>query len=146
MSRSPCRNASIRAGLVVGKRAFRNPILGIFANCCASTAEHGARSTERTTRKRKYPDLLLECKTTYPKIVSSLVLQCAFLAPCPQLRATCYFMTLSARASTFGGIVRPICLAALRLITNSNFVGCSTGKSAGFVPLRILSTWTATRR
>ena len=25
-------------------------------------------------------------------------------------------MTLSARASTFGGIVRPICLAALRLI------------------------------
>ena len=35
---------------------------------------------------------------------------------------------LSARASTFGGIVRPICLAAFRLITSSNFVGCSTGK------------------
>jgi hypothetical protein len=27
-------------------------------------------------------------------------------------------ITLSALASTFGGIVRPICLAALRLITN----------------------------
>jgi hypothetical protein len=33
---------------------------------------------------------------------------------------------------TLGGIFRPISLAALRLITNSNFVGCSIGKSAGF--------------
>jgi hypothetical protein len=39
-----------------------------------------------------------------------------------------HFITLSARASTLGGIVRPICLAALRLITSSNFIGCSTGK------------------
>ena len=29
-------------------------------------------------------------------------------------------------------------LAVLRLITNSNLVGCSTGNSAGFAPLRIL--------
>ena len=42
-----------------------------------------------------------------------------------------HLMTLSARASTFGGIVRPICFAVLRLITNSNFVGCSTGKIGG---------------
>jgi Amidohydrolase len=40
-------------------------------------------------------------------------------------------MTLSALASTLDGIVRPICLAAFRLTMNSNFVGCSTGKSAG---------------
>jgi aspartyl protease family protein len=39
---------------------------------------------------------------------------------------------LSALASTFGGIVNPICLAAFRLIMNSNFVACSTGRSAGF--------------
>jgi CHC2-type zinc finger protein len=44
-----------------------------------------------------------------------------------------------ARAKTFGGIVRPICFAAFRLITSSNFVGCSTGRSAGFASLRILS-------
>ena len=43
-------------------------------------------------------------------------------------------ITLSARASTFGGILRPICLAVLRLMISSNFVGCSTGKSAGLVP------------
>ena len=40
-------------------------------------------------------------------------------------------MTLSALASTFGGIVRPICLAVFRLITSSNFFGCSTGKIGG---------------
>src|SRR5204863_9835869 len=51
-----------------------------------------------------------------------------------------HLITRSARASTFGGIVRPICLAALRLTRNSNFFGCSTGKSAGLAPLRILST------
>ena len=55
-------------------------------------------------------------------------------------------MTLSARASTFGGMVRPICLAAFRLMMNSNFFGCSTGRSAGLAPLRILSTYVAARR
>ena len=51
-----------------------------------------------------------------------------------------HLITLSALTSTFGGIVRPICLAVLRLITSSNFVGCSTGRSAGLAPFRILST------
>jgi hypothetical protein len=37
-------------------------------------------------------------------------------------------------ANTFCGIVRPICLAALRLISSSNFVGCSTGRSAALAP------------
>src|SRR5207247_107552 len=57
-----------------------------------------------------------------------------------------YRITRSALASTFGGIVRPICFAAFRLITNSNFVGASIGKSAGLVPFRILSTKVAARR
>src|SRR5213593_2707404 len=58
----------------------------------------------------------------------------------------CHLITLSALAKTFGGIVRPICFAAFRLMINSNFVGCSTGKSAGLTPLRILSTYAAARR
>ena len=49
-------------------------------------------------------------------------------------------MILFARANTSGGIVKPSVFAVFRLITNSNFVGCSTGKSAGLAPLRILST------
>ena len=37
-------------------------------------------------------------------------------------------------------MVSPSALAALRLITSSNFLGCSIGKSPGWAPLRILST------
>jgi len=51
-----------------------------------------------------------------------------------------YLTTLSACRSTCGGIVTPICLAVLRLITSSNFFGCSTGRSAGLAPFSILST------
>src|SRR6185295_1061340 len=57
-----------------------------------------------------------------------------------------HLITLSALASTLGGIVRPICLAVFRLITSSNFVGCSMGRSAGLAPFRILSTYVAARR
>ena len=51
-----------------------------------------------------------------------------------------YSITWSARASTYGGIVRPSALAVLRLITSSNCVGCSIGSSPALAPLRILST------
>jgi hypothetical protein len=53
---------------------------------------------------------------------------------------------LVARANRFGSMVTPICLAVLRFTTSSNLIGCSTGKSAGLVSFRILSTKYATRR
>src|SRR5262249_61928895 len=71
------------------------------------------------------------------------------LHPSPNTSPLCltlHRITLSARASTLGEIVTLICFAVFRLITNSNFVGCSTGRSAGLAPLRILSTQTAARR
>src|SRR5262249_8180354 len=46
-------------------------------------------------------------------------------------------ITPSARASNVGGTSRPRTLAACRLMHSSNFVDCTTGKSAGFAPLRI---------
>ena len=49
-------------------------------------------------------------------------------------------ITSLAVASSDGGTVRPSALAALRLMTNSNFVGACTGRSAGFSPLRMRST------
>src|SRR6266478_8079581 len=49
-------------------------------------------------------------------------------------------ITSSARARSVGGGSRPRALAALRLTTSSNLVGCSMGRSAAFAPLRILST------
>ena len=51
-----------------------------------------------------------------------------------------HLITLSVFARTLLGIVRLICFAVLRLIINSNFVGCSTGRSAGLAPFKILST------
>src|SRR6266516_492220 len=40
-------------------------------------------------------------------------------------------ITSSARASSVGGTSRPSALAVLRLITSSNFVGCSTREIGG---------------
>src|SRR5215467_3720217 len=54
-------------------------------------------------------------------------------------------MTSSARASSDGGMVRPSAFAAFMLITSSNFVGCSIGKSAGLAPFAIRSTYSAAR-
>jgi hypothetical protein len=52
-------------------------------------------------------------------------------------------ITSSAWNSSVGGIVSPSALAVLRLMTSSKRVGCSTGKSAGLAPFRILSTCVA---
>src|ERR671930_254139 len=57
-----------------------------------------------------------------------------------------YRITSSAWKRRIGGIVRPRVWEVLRLITSSNFVGCSTGRSPGLAPFRILSTKVAARR
>src|SRR5262249_37870405 len=46
-------------------------------------------------------------------------------------------ITSSAATWRVSGIVSPSALAVLRFIMSSNLVGCMTGKSAGFSPLRI---------
>jgi hypothetical protein len=51
-----------------------------------------------------------------------------------------YSMTSSAISRKSREIVRRSAFAVLRLITSSNLVGCSTGRSEGFAPLRILAT------
>ena len=55
-------------------------------------------------------------------------------------RCNPYSITSSASASSLGGISRPIAFAVFKLITSSNFVGSSTGRSSGLAPFRILST------
>src|SRR5215467_15300307 len=49
----------------------------------------------------------------------------------------------SALTSSVVGTVRPRAFAVLRLMTNSYLVGTCTGKSAGFSPFRIRSTYPA---
>src|ERR1700738_2356417 len=51
--------------------------------------------------------------------------------------ASCHSITSSAVASRVGGTARPSILAVEALMTNSNLVDCTTGKSAGFAPLRM---------
>jgi hypothetical protein len=51
-----------------------------------------------------------------------------------------YSTTLSASASTFGGISSRRAFAVLELSTSSNFAGCMIGRSEGFAPLTILAT------
>jgi len=50
--------------------------------------------------------------------------------------APSHSITSSVSASSVSGISRPRAFAVLRLITSSNWVGCTTGRSAGLVPLR----------
>jgi len=54
-------------------------------------------------------------------------------------------ITSSAIATSVGGSSRPRAFATLRLMASSNLTGCSTGKSAGLVPCRILCTYAAAR-
>jgi hypothetical protein len=52
----------------------------------------------------------------------------------------CYSMTSVTRISSDNGISIPSDFAVCRFTTTSNLVDSSTGKSAGFAPLRILLT------
>src|SRR5262249_9304709 len=64
---------------------------------------------------------------------------------CDELAAL-HSITSSATNRMSRLIVSPTSLAAFTLMTSSNLVGRSTGKSAGFAPLSILSTYVAVRR
>src|SRR5215471_11825953 len=55
-------------------------------------------------------------------------------------RAALHSITSSASASSLSGTVRSSDLAVVRLMMRSNLVGCMTGRSAGFSPLRTRPT------
>jgi hypothetical protein len=46
-------------------------------------------------------------------------------------------ITSSARASTVGGTSNPSIIAVAKLMTSSNLLACTTGKSADLAPLRM---------
>src|SRR4029453_1944123 len=90
--------------------------------------------------------LVIESYPSFMLTLDLLRLQPEADPPLAETTAYCHLITLSALTSTLGGIVKPICLAAFRLMMNSNFFGCSTGRSAGFAPFNIFSTYVAARR
>ncbi len=65
---------------------------------------------------------------------------------CTAANTNRYSITLSARERNEGGTVRPSALAVFILIVSSNLVDACTGRSAGLVPLRIWSTYSAAWR
>src|SRR5438477_5629367 len=69
-------------------------------------------------------------------------------ALCPEaaFRQQAYSMTSSAPASSDCGTAMPTASAVFRLIANTYFVGSCTGRSPGYAPLRIRSTYEPTRR
>src|SRR5262245_61314473 len=52
-------------------------------------------------------------------------------------KAAFYSITSSALESSVGGTVRPSILPVSALMTSSNLLACTTGKSPGFAPLRM---------
>src|SRR5206468_3089077 len=59
--------------------------------------------------------------------------------------AAFHWITSSAMAIRFGGMLSPSAFAIFRLITSSYLVGACTGSSLGFSPRRMRSTYDATR-
>jgi hypothetical protein len=59
---------------------------------------------------------------------------------CPGCRSLLHSINLSARNMIESGIFMPSALAVFMLITSSNLVGCSIGRSPGLAPLNMRST------
>ena len=93
----------------------------VYASCSASPPPHATLASRRPATALPGSDLHRLIAPALPG---------AFL----------HSITSSARASSVFGIATPSALAVLRLTTSSNLVGCSTGISAGFSPLRTRPT------
>jgi hypothetical protein len=100
-----------------------------YAGPAVRAARHHGAGVRKPSHKRKCPD----------SRGTSILPSGADVVSLPQ-QPYLYSITSSARISNEGGTVRPSALAVFMLITSSNLVGCSTGRSEGLVPLRILST------
>jgi hypothetical protein len=80
-----------------------------------------------------------------PKLWGPVNLADVRFVPKAEIRGI-YSISSSASDINDAGIVNPSAFADVRLMMNSNLVGCSTGKSDGFVPCSIFCTYGALRR
>jgi hypothetical protein len=114
---------------------FRLPIVGLKpANCSPNYLCHVLVSQSKIqSRKSKIHRMTLSARA---RTLGGIAHHFGFSIL--DSRLFDHRITRSALAKIVGGMVKPICLAALRLMTSSNLFGRSTGKSPGFAPLRIL--------
>jgi hypothetical protein len=96
-------------------------------------------SVSRWSPLPSWEQLLGRLDTSHCATATVAVLPEAHFPTPPRSSALAYRITLSAWKSSVGGIVRPSASAVLRLMTSSYLDACSTGRSAGLAPLRILS-------
>ena len=96
------------------------------------TKRHAGWLTE-TAEVPQIPDVFAAAPKGVSLVPFTAVSKCSNSA----LWTIVYSTTSSARNMIDSGIVRPSVFAVVRLITNSNLVGCMTGKSVGCAPLRM---------
>jgi hypothetical protein len=92
------------------------------------------------------PDLVHAQVSSFHPLTTDLQVRRLLVCFFVEARDNFYSITSSARVSSVGGNTIPSDFAVLRLTKSSNLVGNSTGKSAGFSPLKILSIYIAARR
>jgi hypothetical protein len=113
---------------------FTKGVCWLFCNRIAGCTAHPRSATGQRRRSSPRP----QCPQLPPIAGIRLIPNDRRLVPKGDLsrcnRFAAYSITSSARSMSDNGTSTPIALAVLRLITNSNFVGCSTGRSAGFAP------------
>src|SRR6185503_18086245 len=110
----------------------------------AGESSRGAQRTGSNIRTIAAPHVhVIQTRSPPSSSPQSLVLEDEGFERRAEAGARRHSITWSARCSSVGGIVSLSAFAVLRLMTSSNVVGCSTGRSAGFAPLSILSTYTA---
>jgi len=133
----------------------KRPVFGLFARCGRTTPLTAARSLSFGHCRIGTGEKFASCLTAYRsgfELPVATAIKCRLspasghgrsTEPCPvcarRRHRPSYSITSSARLSRFGDSVSPKAFAVLRLTTSRNLVASSTGRSAGFRPLRILS-------
>src|SRR4029077_13069572 len=128
------------------------PIIGIGTCACAETG-HATASAMSVINSRRLIGLPeAQDQALYPLEIAhrSLTVRCPLWVKSGQTlerlhrpinarsgQEFAYSITSSARANGAGGTVIPGRRAVSALIASSNFVECTTGRSAGFTPLRM---------
>jgi len=141
LPRSRPREPGVRVGHGAFQRTFPPPSRSPMLASCPRLAETPPQREhhECGTATRELPSLILSLQPV-EALCQHVQRGRSHGGPPGFTVSDHYWISSSARPSTDGGIVRPRAVAVLRLMTSSNVVGCSTGRSAGLAPLRILST------
>src|SRR5262245_41902334 len=119
--------------LALGKAECEQNVIAFDIACllqaltkCAQTLRERCSSAQKPNHRHRR--LLRTRRRQRPHCCRAAGKQCNELA-------TFHSITSSATASSLSGTVRPSSLAVWALMTSSNLVDCTTGKSTGLVPL-----------